>query len=149
MTEKRSEIVIQFKSVPHNIFDSNNSQKDNQLIIRLQPEESIKLKIMIKKPSASGFQLQELPLDLLFTDYYEEDHLDAYERLLMDVIDSKPSLFMRRDEVEAAWLFIDGLISSISDGDLNLCKYNAGNWGPSSSDLLIAKHNSKWNNEEE
>jgi|TARA_B110000967_G_scaffold159253_1_gene164825 glucose-6-phosphate 1-dehydrogenase len=149
MTEKRSEIVIQFKSVPHNIFDSKNSQKDNQLIIRLQPEESIKLKIMIKKPSASGFQLQELPLDLLFNDYYEEDHLDAYERLLMDVINSKPSLFMRRDEVEAAWLFIDGLIDSIADGELNLSKYNAGSWGPSSSDLLIAKHNSKWNNEEE
>ena len=55
MAEKRSEIVIQFKSVPHNIFDSNSKQKDNQLIIRLQPEESIKLKIMIKKPSASGF----------------------------------------------------------------------------------------------
>jgi glucose-6-phosphate 1-dehydrogenase len=149
MTEKRSEIVIQFKSVPLNIFDSKKIQKDNQLIIRLQPEESIKLKIMIKKPSASGFQLQELPLDLLFTDYYEDDHLDAYERLLMDVIDNKPSLFMRRDEVEAAWVFIDGLIDSISNGDLSLSKYNAGSWGPSSSDLLISQHNSKWNNEDE
>ena len=149
MGEKRSEIVIQFKSVPHNIFDSTNIQKDNQLIIRLQPEESIKLKIMIKKPSASGFHLQELPLDLLFTDYYEDDHLDAYERLLMDVIDNKPSLFMRRDEVEEAWNYIDQLIESISEGGLGLSKYNAGSWGPSSSDLLIAKHNSKWNNEED
>ncbi|MDB9996683.1 hypothetical protein OAE49_06660 [Gammaproteobacteria bacterium] len=147
--EKRSEIVIQFKSVPHNIFDSMNTQKDNQLIIRLQPEESIKLKIMIKKPSASGFHLQELPLDLLFTDYYEDDHLDAYERLLMDVIDDKPSLFMRRDEVEEAWNYIDQLIASISEGGLGLSKYNAGSWGPSSSDLLIAKHNSKWINEED
>jgi len=147
--EKRSEIVIQFKSVPHNIFDSTNIQKDNQLIIRLQPEESIKLKIMIKKPSASGFHLQELPLDLLFTDYYEDDHLDAYERLLMDVIDNKPSLFMRRDEVEEAWNYIDQLIESISEGGLGLSKYNAGSFGPSSSDLLIAQHHSKWNNEED
>ena len=73
MAEKRSEIVIQFKSVPHNIFDTGNRQKNNQLVIRLQPEESIKLKIMIKKPSASGFHLQELPLDLLFDDYYDEE----------------------------------------------------------------------------
>ena len=149
MAEKRSEIVIQFKSVPHNIFDSNSKQKDNQLIIRLQPEESIKLKIMIKKPSASGFHLQELPLDLLFDDYYEDDHLDAYERLLMDIIENKPSLFMRRDEVEEAWRFTDQLIDSISESETALSKYNAGSWGPSSSDLLIANQNAKWNNEED
>ena len=149
MAEKRSEIVIQFKSVPHNIFDSNNKQKDNQLIIRLQPEESIKLKIMIKKPSASGFHLQELPLDLLFDDYYEDDHLDAYERLLMDIIENKPSLFMRRDEVEEAWRFTDQLINSIADSEISLSKYNAGSWGPSSSDLLIANQNAQWNNEED
>ena len=149
MAEKRSEIVIQFKSVPHNIFDSNSKQKDNQLIIRLQPEESIKLKIMIKKPSASGFHLQELPLDLLFDDYYEDDHLDAYERLLMDIIENKPSLFMRRDEVEEAWRFTDQLVDSISESETTLSKYNAGSWGPSSSDLLIANQNAKWNNEED
>jgi glucose-6-phosphate 1-dehydrogenase len=149
MAEKRSEIVIQFKSVPHNIFDSNTKQKDNQLIIRLQPEESIKLKIMIKKPSASGFHLQELPLDLLFDDYYDDDHLDAYERLLMDIIENKPSLFMRRDEVEEAWRFTDQLIKSIGESETSLSKYNAGSWGPSSSDLLIANQNAKWNNEED
>ena len=149
MAEKRSEIVIQFKSVPHNIFDSKSKQKDNQLIIRLQPEESIKLKIMIKKPSASGFHLQELPLDLLFDDYYEDDHLDAYERLLMDIIENKPSLFMRRDEVEEAWRFTDQLVNSISESETSLAKYNAGSWGPSSSDLLIANQNAKWNNEED
>ncbi|MDG0965989.1 MAG: glucose-6-phosphate dehydrogenase [SAR86 cluster bacterium] len=149
MSEKRSEIVIQFKSVPLNIFNTKKIHKDNQLVIRLQPEESIKLKIMIKKPSASGFELQELPLDLLFDDYYDEDHLDAYERLLMDIIDNKPSLFMRRDEVEEAWLFIDQLIKSIENSNIGLSKYNAGSWGPSSSDLLIAGHSAKWNNEEE
>jgi len=149
MSEKKSEIVVQFKSVPHNIFDSKIMQKDNQLIIRLQPEESIKLKIMIKKPSASGFYLQELPLDLLFEDYYKEDHLDAYERLLMDIIENKPSLFMRRDEVEEAWVYIDQLITSIHSSDINISKYNAGSWGPSSADLLIAGHEAKWNNEED
>ena len=149
MAEKKSEIVVQFKSVPHNIFDSKIMQKDNQLIIRLQPEESIKLKIMIKKPSASGFYLQELPLDLLFEDYYENDHLDAYERLLMDIIENKPSLFMRRDEVEEAWIFIDQLIESINSSETSPSKYNAGSWGPSGSDLLIASHDAKWNNEED
>jgi glucose-6-phosphate 1-dehydrogenase len=104
---------------------------------------------MIKKPSASGFHLQELPLDLLFDDYYEDDHLDAYERLLMDIIENKPSLFMRRDEVEEAWRFTDQLVDSISESETTLSKYNAGSWGPSSSDLLIANQNAKWNNEED
>ena len=148
MSEKRSEIVVQFKEVPHNIFDSDQKQKNNQLIIQLQPEESIKLKIMIKEPTASGFKLQELPLDLFFDEYYEDDHLDAYERLLLDAIERKSSLFMRRDEVEESWLFIDRLIEAIQVSDLDLEKYNAGSWGPSSSDLLIAKHGSKWNNDE-
>ena len=148
MSEKRSEIVVQFKEVPHNIFDSDQKQKNNQLIIQLQPEESIKLKIMIKEPTASGFKLQELPLDLFFDEYYEDDHLDAYERLLLDAIERKSSLFMRRDEVEESWLFIDKLIEAIQVSDLDLEKYNAGSWGPSSSDLLIAKHGSKWNNDE-
>ena len=148
MSEKRSEIVVQFKEVPHNIFDSDQKQKNNQLIIQLQPEESIKLKIMIKEPTASGFKLQELPLDLFFDEYYEDDHLDAYERLLLDAIERKSSLFMRRDEVEESWLFIDKLIDAIQVSDLDLEKYNAGSWGPSSSDLLIANHGSKWNNDE-
>ena len=148
MSEKRSEIVVQFKEVPHNIFDSDQKQKNNQLIIQLQPEESIKLKIMIKEPTASGFKLQELPLDLFFDEYYEDDHLDAYERLLLDAIERKSSLFMRRDEVEESWLFIDKLIEAIQVSDLDLERYNAGSWGPSSSDLLIAKHGSKWNNDE-
>ena len=148
MSEKRSEIVVQFKEVPHNIFDSDQKQKNNQLIIQLQPEESIKLKIMIKEPTASGFKLQELPLDLFFDEYYEDDHLDAYERLLLDAIERKSSLFMRRDEVEESWMFIDKLIEAIQVSDLDLEKYNAGSWGPSSSDLLISKHGSKWNNDE-
>ena len=148
MSEKKSEIVVQFKEVPHNIFDSDQKQKNNQLIIQLQPEESIKLKIMIKEPTASGFKLQEVPLDLFFDEYYEDDHLDAYERLLLDAIERKSSLFMRRDEVEESWLFIDKLIEAIQVSDIDLEKYNAGSWGPSSSDLLIANHGSKWNNDE-
>ena len=148
MAQKKSEIVVQFKEVPHNIFDSEQKHKNNQLIIQLQPEESIKLKIMIKEPSASGFKLQELPLDLFFDEYYEDDYLDAYERLLLDAIEKKSSLFMRRDEVEESWQFIDQLIHAIKEAEVELEKYNAGSWGPSSSDLLIANHGSKWNNDE-
>jgi glucose-6-phosphate 1-dehydrogenase len=148
MSQKKSEIVVQFKSVPHNIFNQSEEQKNNQLIIQLQPEESIKLKIMIKEPSASGFKLQELPLDLFFNEYYEEDYLDAYERLLLDAMSGKSSLFMRRDEVEQSWVFIDSLISAIKKTNLKLDKYNAGNWGPSAADILIANHRAKWNNED-
>ena len=94
-----------------------------------------------------NFQRENL-LDLFFDEYYEDDHLDAYERLLLDAIERKSSLFMRRDEVEESWLFIDKLIEAIQVSDLDLEKYNAGSWGPSSSDLLIANHGSKWNNDE-
>jgi glucose-6-phosphate 1-dehydrogenase len=148
MSQKKSEIVVQFKSVPHNIFNQSEEQKNNQLIIQLQPEESIKLKIMIKEPSTSGFKLQELPLDLFFNEYYEEDYLDAYERLLLDAMNGKSSLFMRRDEVEQSWVFIDSLITAIDKANLKLDKYNAGNWGPSAADILIANHRAKWNNED-
>ena len=148
MAEKRSEIVVQFKGVPHNIFNQSSAQKHNQLIIQLQPEESIKLKIMIKEPSASGFNLQELPLDLFFNEYYEDDYLDAYERLLLDAMSGKSSLFMRRDEVEQSWVFIDSLINAIKETKLKLDKYNAGSWGPSNADILIANHGSHWNNED-
>lgn len=148
MAKKRSEIVVQFKGVPHNIFNQSSEQKHNQLIIQLQPEESIKLKIMIKEPSASGFNLQELPLDLFFNEYYEDDYLDAYERLLLDAMNGKSSLFMRRDEVEESWIFIDSLINSIKETKLKLEKYNAGSWGPSNADILIANHGVHWNNEE-
>ena len=148
MAQKKSEIVVEFKEIPHNIFDSAQNQKNNQLIIQLQPEESIKLNIMIKKPTASGFKLQELPLDLFFDEYYEDQYLDAYERLLLDAIERKSSLFMRRDEVELSWQFIDQLINAIEEAELKLEKYNAGSWGPSSSDVLIANHGSKWNNDE-
>ena len=148
MSQKKSEIVVQFKSVPHNIFHQSEEQKNNQLIIQLQPEESIKLKIMIKEPSASGFKLQELPLDLFFNEYYEDDYLDAYERLLLDAMNGKSSLFMRRDEVEQSWEFIDSLINALNKVNLKLDKYNAGNWGPSEADILIANHGAKWNNED-
>jgi len=148
MSQKKSEIVVQFKSVPHNIFHQSEEQKNNQLIIQLQPEESIKLKIMIKEPSASGFKLQELPLDLFFNEYYEDDYLDAYERLLLDAMNGKSSLFMRRDEVEQSWEFIDSLINALNKVNLELDKYNAGNWGPSEADILIANHGAKWNNED-
>jgi glucose-6-phosphate 1-dehydrogenase len=103
---------------------------------------------MIKEPSASGFNLQELPLDLFFNEYYEDDYLDAYERLLLDAMSGKSSLFMRRDEVEQSWVFIDSLINAIKETKLKLDKYNAGSWGPSNADILIANHGSRWNNEE-
>lgn len=148
MAEKKSEIVVQFKELPHNIFHESERQKNNQLIIQLQPEESIKLKIMIKQPSASGFKLQELPLDLFFNEYYEDDYLDAYERLLLDAINGKSALFMRRDEVEQSWVFIDSLINAIKNSNLKLEKYNSGNWGPSNADILIANHGAQWNNED-
>ena len=146
MAKKCSEIVIEFKSIPHNIFGKDKKLNTNQLILKLQPDEGIQLKLMTKEPSVSGFNLKELPLDLVLNEYHELGHQDCYERLLLDVIKGNPALFMRRDEVEASWVWIDRLVELWDQIDIPLHEYPSGSWGPSASDLMVDKENRSWKN---
>ena len=146
MANKFSEVVVTFKSIPHNIFSQQNNLTNNQLVIRLQPDEGIDLKLMTKKPSASGFDLIELPLDLNLEEYNQDSSYDAYERLLLDVLNANTSLFMRKDEVEASWLWIDHLIQEWNELNIPLQEYIAGSWGPSASDFLLERDSRKWKN---
>lgn len=146
MAKKCSEIVIEFKSIPHNIFGKDKKLNTNQLILKLQPDEGIQLKLMTKEPSVSGFNLKELPLDLVLNEYHELGHQDCYERLLLDVIKGNPALFMRRDEVEASWVWIDRLVELWDQIDIPLHEYLSGSWGPSASDLMLDKENRSWRN---
>ncbi len=140
-----SEIVIHFRAVPLSIFGSTaGSLVNNQLVIRLQPDEGVALKLMIKDPGPGGMRFREEPLNLSFKDAFKTRNPDAYERLLMDVIRGNQQLFMRRDEVEAAWVWADPILDAWSRMGQPLQGYTAGAWGPSSSVALIERDGRTW-----
>ncbi|MER2534861.1 MAG: glucose-6-phosphate dehydrogenase [Rhizobiaceae bacterium] len=140
-----SEIVIEFKPVPHNIFgEAAGNMSPNQLVIRLQPDEGVKQFIMIKDPGPGGMRLRQIPLDMSFADSFQGRAPDAYERLIMDVIRGNQTLFMRRDEVEAAWSWIDPILNAWADTRMEAQGYTAGTWGPSASIALIERDGRTW-----
>ncbi|MEM7611063.1 MAG: glucose-6-phosphate dehydrogenase [Pseudomonadota bacterium] len=142
---KSSEIVIQFRAVAHSIFsDAAGQLRANRLIIRLQPDEGMKLTMMTKQPGPGGFELLELPLNLSFSDAHQLRYPDAYERLLMEVLRGNPALFMHRDEVDAAWQWIDQIIAAWHESELRAQPYVAGTWGPSASVVLLDRDDREW-----
>ena len=145
LAERVSEICIQFKPVPHSIFDeSAGAVTANQLVIRLQPDEGVKQWIMIKDPGPGGMRLRHVPLDMSFASAFEGRNPDAYERLIMDVVRGNQTLFMRRDEVEAAWEWIDPIQASWAENRHAVQGYTAGTWGPSASIALIERDGRTW-----
>ena len=146
MHSKSSEIVVRYKSVPHNIFSKEAALKPDQLVLRIHPDEGIDLKLNTKQPGVSGYDLEELPLDLNLHDYHELGHQDCYERLLLDVIRGNPSLFVRKDEVDASWKWIDNIIDLWKKVDMPIEEYNSGSWGPVDSDLLLKRDFRSWKN---
>lgn len=145
LPDRVSEIIIQFKPVPHNIFSNVIGAKTaNQLIIRLQPNESVQQVIMIKDPGPGGMRLRQVALDMQFEEQFDTRAPDAYERLLLDVIRGNQTLFMRRDEVEAAWDWVDPMIEAWETHSHTCEEYIAGSWGPFSSVALLARDGRKW-----
>ncbi len=146
MAMRMSEIVIQFRPVPHSIFAKGaGAMHSNKLVLRLQPDESVKQWIMIKDPGPGGMRLRHVPLDMSFAVNFEERSPDAYERLLLDVIRGNQTLFMRRDEVEAAWRWIDPIFDAWEETEQAVETYPSGSWGPPQSINLIARDNRIWN----
>jgi glucose-6-phosphate 1-dehydrogenase len=145
LTSRASEIVIAFKPVPHSIFDETAGKMfANKLVIRLQPDEAVRQWIMIKDPGPGGMRLRHMPLDMSFADAFKVRSPDAYERLLMDVIRGNQTLFMRRDEVEAAWSWVDPILNSWASSGQPALPYMAGTWGPSASIALIERDGRTW-----
>jgi len=145
MAERVSEIVIEFKPIPHSIFgDSVGTVQPNQLVIRLQPDEGVKQWIMIKDPGPGGMRLRNVPLDMSFAQSFKVRNPDAYERLIMDVVRGNQTLFMRRDEVEAAWRWIDPILAAWEENGQSAQGYTAGTWGPSGSIALIERDGRTW-----
>lgn len=147
MSAKHSEIVVHFKEQPHNIFkDSFVDLPPNKLTIRLQPDEGVELQMMNKIPGiATQMNIQENKLDLSFNETYDNERVvDAYERLMLEVINGNQALFVRRDEVEAAWTWADGIIEAWESSNDLPKPYSAGSSGPVASIALIARDDKQW-----
>jgi glucose-6-phosphate 1-dehydrogenase len=144
---RASEIAITFKQPPHAIFDNESGWHENVLVIRLQPDEGMNLMVMIKEPGPGGMRMMQVPLDMSFAEALgdeAEDVPDAYERLIMDVIRGNQTLFMRGDEVEAAWAWTDPIIQGWEARGDRPQNYDAGSSGPEDALMLMHRDGRRW-----
>src|ERR1700722_451436 len=147
MQDRSAEIVVTFEDVPHHIFEgAHGINVPNQLVILLQPDESITLTIMTKLPGEM-MRLRPVDLSLDLAGTFKERPLDAYERLLMDVVKGNLTLFMRRDELDAAWRWIDPIRQGWASLGEPPKGYTAGSWGPAASSALIGRDGFEWHGE--
>ena len=148
MPRRDTEIFIQFKDVPYSIFASRGATtKPNKLVIGLQPDETISLFMMSKTPGLDrdGVRLREIPLDIGLSNAFSEYRRRiAYERLLLDLIEGDPTLFVRRDEVEAQWTWIDRIRAAWAEKGITPKPYPAGTWGPSAAIALTERAGTSW-----
>ncbi len=147
MKARQSEISVIFKDAPHSIFGQDVEHHRNILSIRLQPNEGITLGVTIKEPGPGGMRLVDVPLDMTFAEALgpdAEDVPDAYERLIMDVIRGNQTLFMRGDEVEAAWAWTDPIINGWRDRSDRPKPYEIGSTGPEDAAVLLHKAGRRW-----
>jgi glucose-6-phosphate 1-dehydrogenase len=147
MAARSSEITVVFKDTPHSIFAEDAGRHRNVLSIRLQPNEGITLGVTIKEPGPGGMRLIDVPLDMSFAetlDPEDTDHVDAYERLIMDVIRGNQTLFMRGDEVEAAWAWTDPIIEGWEARNDVPKPYDHGSIGPTDAAQLMRRDGREW-----
>ncbi|MBD3771818.1 MAG: glucose-6-phosphate dehydrogenase [Rhodobacterales bacterium] len=143
MSHRHSDIVIQFKKTPHSLFGEGNDMA-NRLVIRLQPDEGVRLFVQIKEPGPGGLRVKSMPLNLSYAESFTVRYPDAYERLLMDVVRGNLSLFMRKEEVEAAWAWVDGLIEAWEQAGDAPETYPAGSDGPLAAAMLMDRDDRAW-----
>jgi glucose-6-phosphate 1-dehydrogenase len=147
MNKRSAEIVVQFKDVSHRLYPKEaGALQANKLVIRLQPDESMQLVLMAKNLQKLETELQPVTLNLNFADASEEFRSDAYKRLLLDVVEGNPSLFIHRDEVEQAWHWCDPIMKAWRASKRQPHLYRSGTWGPEASDELLAEQGHQWFN---
>lgn len=146
LQKRCSEIMIQFKAAPYNIFAGIGATlAPNALLIKLQPEEMITLTLMHKQPGLNEVKLSAVSLNLSVGDAFTQSRRRiAYERMLLDVLGNNSALFVRRDEVEAAWKWIDGIIDGWKATGQKVKPYPAGSWGPSAAIALTERNGHSW-----
>ncbi|HJQ27977.1 MAG TPA: glucose-6-phosphate dehydrogenase [Rubrobacter sp.] len=144
MPKKATEVAIQFHSSPHTPFAHADTEglEPNVLVVRVQPEEGLSLKIGAKVPG-SGFEISSVNMDLLYGTAFLEEAPDAYQRLLLDLMLGDPTLFIRADEAEGAWRILDPVLDHWSQ-KREVSFYPAGTWGPEEADALLERDGREW-----
>ncbi|PVG82319.1 glucose-6-phosphate dehydrogenase [Nocardioides gansuensis] len=146
MDRRVSEIVVVFKEPPHAMFPhASGPTTANRLHIQVQPEEGMRLHMTAKEPGPGGIRLRPVSLDLSYATAFSERSPDAYERLIMDTIRGNPTLFMRRDEVEAAWTWVEPILQRWAETpDRRPKTYPAGTSGPTAAAMLLERDGRTW-----
>ncbi|MDE8650170.1 glucose-6-phosphate dehydrogenase [Novosphingobium album (ex Liu et al. 2023)] len=148
LPKRTTEIVVQFRPIPHSIFTGRGARiAPNRLVIGIQPAENITLSLMTKVPGLDreGFGLRSVPLEITMPDAFAgPQRRIAYERLLLDLVEGDQTLFVRRDEVEAQWDWIDAIRAGWEEHSLEPKTYTAGSWGPSASIALAERDGVTW-----
>jgi glucose-6-phosphate 1-dehydrogenase len=147
MPKRATEIRVQFKLPPHQLFGRRETRElePNAVILRIQPEDGISLRFGAKMPGAE-LRIRSVNMDFLYSSSFLAEAPDAYERLLTDCMLGDATLFTRSDEVEAAWKLIDPIEVNWAKGRPDLAFYRAGTWGPKAADDLMAAEGRRWHN---
>ncbi len=145
MPKKATEIAVQFKPTPHTLFSHSGDQgsEPNLMVIRIQPEEGVSLKIGAKVPG-SGFEVSSVNMDLLYGTAFIEETPEAYQRLLLDVMLGDPTLFIRADETEGSWNIIAPVMQAWEDDKQKVAMYPAGSWGPEEANEFLQQDGREW-----
>jgi glucose-6-phosphate 1-dehydrogenase len=139
-----TEIAIHFKGAPPVLFNkSGETIDDNVLVIRIQPDEGISLRMSAKMPGSS-LRIEPVKMDFHYGTSFSKATPEAYERLLLDAMSGDATLFARRDEVEEAWKFVDALHEAWAKDSEDLTFYSAGTWGPTEADELLKRSGATW-----
>jgi glucose-6-phosphate 1-dehydrogenase len=147
LADSLAEIVVRFKTIPHSIFSQPTSSfQPNCLVIRLQPDEGLSMNLMAKTPG-DGMRLKPVELELDFRASFKTPRMDAYERLLLDVLRGQLTLFMRGDELEAAWEWVAPILDYWQQDETVPIPYTAGSWGPGAASALIGRDGLQWREE--
>lgn len=147
MADSLAEIVVRFKPIPHSIFQQHTSSfQPNSLVIRLQPDEGLRMNLMAKTPG-DGMRVKPVELELDFRESFKTPRMEAYERLLLDVLRGQLTLFMRGDELEAAWEWVEPILNHWESDESVPTPYAAGTWGPPASSALIGRDGLQWREE--
>ena len=146
LAERVAEIVVTFREVPHPIFAG--SACANKLVIKLQPEDGLELHLLAAKGGAQGEMLAPVSLDLDFDKAFDSERVGAYERLLMDAIAGRQNLFVRSDEQEQAWRWVEPVLQAWADEPSGPRPYAAGTWGPPAASAMVARDGCSWDEEQ-
>jgi glucose-6-phosphate 1-dehydrogenase len=147
LPKKATEISIHFKEAPNVLFNATRGDQPggNVLVMRIQPDEGISLRMISKLPGSS-LRMEPVKMDFHYATSFGKSSPEAYERLLLDAMAGDATLFARRDEVEEAWRFVDHIEEAWHESDhpIAMAEYTAGSWGPKEAEALLERDGNSW-----